>query len=204
MTLQDVNGIPCQISGAFPDVDTSSQDMVDAVSETNGAVGGDTVGSELPTKMDLSPCVVSIPTSSSRRKKPWYHIRSKAKPKSQKRHAHTTSLVSTSEPEPAQWRGVMSGNLITVYKVTWLLFELLAKDLLVGLEGRTFSKYTWQFHKYSSECCCIESVFILSVILGIWNVNVAMHNNGAFTGVTGIMSSVKQWQVLRCYNALSI
>ena len=102
MTLRDVNGIPCQISGAFPDVDTSSQDMVDAVSETDGAVGGDPVSTEPPTKMDLSSCVVSLPSSSGRRKKPWYHIKSKAKPKSQKRHTHPTSLVLTSEPEPAQ------------------------------------------------------------------------------------------------------
>ena len=86
-------GIPCEISGAFPDVDTSSQDMVDAVSDTDGAVGGDPVGTELPTKMELSNCVVSLPPSSGRWKKPWYHIKSKAKSKLQKRHTHTTSRV---------------------------------------------------------------------------------------------------------------
>ena len=122
LTIDDVNAIPCQISSALPDPGISSGVLVDAVSETDGAVGGvpvPPVGRELPIKMDPSKDVVSLPPNSDRRKKPWYHLKSsKGKPKSQTRHTHTTSHVSTSEPEPAPWRGVMSGNLITVDKVT--------------------------------------------------------------------------------------
>lgn len=90
MTINDVRGISC-------DAGSSTRDPDDAMAETDRAIGGVPVSAAFPSppsKMEITSGTVALPINSGKRKKPWFRI----KPKTHRRHAHTNSLASTSEP----------------------------------------------------------------------------------------------------------